>query len=169
MPNHLSLLGIIHTAISILALVAAFYALIAAGIVDPQSRAGKFYLWLTVATCITGFPIMRTGHFGPAHALGVMVLVILAIAVFAKQLRVFGGLWIYVQTALMTFSVFLSLVPAVNESFTRLPVSNPIASGPDDPLVKQWLGILLVVFLAGVVWQLIWLRARRKNLLLSNP
>jgi len=170
MPNHLSFLGIVHTIISILALAAAFYALIAAGTVDPQSRAGRIYVWLTVLTCITAFPIMRTGHFGPAHVLGVLVLIVLAVAIFARQLRIFGGLWLYFQTVLMSFTVFLSLVPAINESFTRLPVSHPLASGPGDPLIKQWLGILLVVFLLFAVWQLFRLRTRaRKDLLLGNP
>jgi hypothetical protein len=84
MPNHLSILGIIHTAISILALVAAFVALFQTGIIDPVQRAGRAYVILTVIACLTAFPIMRTGHFGPGHVLGVIVLVGLVIAIYAR-------------------------------------------------------------------------------------
>ena len=168
MPNHLSVLGIIHTGLSILALVAAFYALFKAGVIDPQLPSGKAYIILTVLTCLTGFPIMRTGHFGPAHALTIMVLVVLVLAIYVKQLRIFGSKWIYLQVGLMSFTLFLSFVPAVNETLTRLPISHPLAAGPDDPLVKMWLGIVLVLFVIGLVWQLIRLSARRKDLLLRN-
>jgi len=62
MPNHLSIPGIIHTAISIIALFVAFYALYRDGQINPSNGHGRLYIWLTVITCVTGFPIMKTGH-----------------------------------------------------------------------------------------------------------
>ena len=168
MPNHLSVLGIIHTAISILALLAAFYALIRTGYIDPQLPSGKAYVLLTVVTCLTGLPIMRTGHFGPGHALAIMVLVVLAIAIYIKRLRIFGSKWEYWQVGFMTFTLFLSFVPTITETLTRLPISHPLAAGPDDPLVKMWLGIAFVVFLLVLTWQLFRLHTRHKNVLLRN-
>ncbi|MDB5088856.1 MAG: hypothetical protein JWR09_2850, partial [Mucilaginibacter sp.] len=58
MPNHLSILGIIHTAISILAIFSALYALLRDGKISPSNGRGKLYILLTVITCITSLPIM---------------------------------------------------------------------------------------------------------------
>src|SRR5579863_4127225 len=69
MPNHLSTLGIIHTAISIIALLVAFNALYRDGKLDPSNGRGRLYIWLTIITCVTGFPIMKTGHLTPGHYL----------------------------------------------------------------------------------------------------
>ena len=112
MPNHLSILGIVHTAISILAIIVGIVALFGGGLIDPRSTAGKWYVFLTVVTCVTGFPIMRTGHFGPAHALSILEIVLLAVACYSRKW--FGKAGIYIETILMSGTLFLSFVPAVN-------------------------------------------------------
>jgi hypothetical protein len=162
MPNHLSVLGIIHTAISIIAIFAGIIALIKEGVINPKSTFGKWYVILTVITCVTGFPIMRTGHLGPAHTLTIIVLVLLPIGIYAKSIRVFGKRWQYIQIVIMSATMFLSFVPAVNESFTRLPISHPLAASPADPVVKMGLLVIFALFLAGVLYQVLVLRARRK-------
>jgi len=158
MPNHLSVLGIIHTAISILAILAAFVALFRYGKIDPVTGLGKLYIWLTAITCLTGFPIMRFGHPTPGHYLGVIILVLLAVAILGKRFRVFGRATDFVQLILLSTTLFLSCIPAIVESLTRLPMDHPLASGPDDPLVQKAQLILLVIFIAGVIYQVIKLK-----------
>ncbi|HEY4326796.1 MAG TPA: hypothetical protein VGN20_22610 [Mucilaginibacter sp.] len=161
-PNHLSILGIIHTAISILALLAGLLALFKDGKIDAVNGWGKRYFWLTVLTCLTGFPIMRFGHPTPGHYLGVIILVLLAIAYFAK--RIFGKAGDYVQLILMSTTLFFSFIPAIVETSTRLPISHPLAAGPNDPLVQKAQMVLVVIFIAGVIYQVIKLRAQKKSL-----
>ncbi|MES2808228.1 MAG: hypothetical protein V4619_06365 [Bacteroidota bacterium] len=164
MPNHLSLLGIVHTVISLLALFAAAYTLYRDGKIIPKATWGKYYIWLTVITCITGFPIMKTGQPTQAHALGVMVLILLPLGAYAKQARFFGKFAAYVQVFILSFTVFLSCIPAVVETLTGLPISTPLASGPNDPLVQTSLGIVFVCFLAGVIYQCYKLKSTSKNI-----
>ena len=161
MPNHLSTLGIIHTAISIIALLVAFYALYREGKINPITGPGKWYIWLTVITCVTGFPIMKTGHFTPGHYLAIIIVVLLPLGIYAG--RIFGKIAAYVQVIIMSATLFLSLIPAVVESLTRLPMSSPIASGPNDPIITKGLGALFVLFIAGVVYQLVKLRRQAKG------
>jgi hypothetical protein len=52
MPNHLSILGIIHTAISVLAILTALFALSRYGKLDPQNGFGKLYIWLTLSPAL---------------------------------------------------------------------------------------------------------------------
>jgi uncharacterized membrane protein len=159
MPNHLSPLGIFHTVISILALIVAIIALFRDGKINPANTTGKWYVALTVITCLTSFGIMKTGHFTPAHGLGVLVLIILLIGIYAR--RLFGRGGETVQIIAMSLTLMLSFVPAITETLTRLPISGPIAASPDASVVKMSNLGLLVVFLLGLTYQLIQLRKRR--------
>ena len=163
MPNHLSILGIIHTAISVFALFAAFYALFKSGKINYGTKPGNWYIILTILTCLTSLPIMKTGHFTGAHGLAIIVLVLLPIGIYTKQLRIFGKLTDYVQTLVMSFTLFLSCIPAVVETLTRLPISQPIASGPADPIIQTGLLTLVVLFIAGVIYQFIKIKSNKKS------
>ena len=163
LPNHLSILGIIHTALSILAILAGLYALYLSGKIDPKTGLGKWYIWLTILTCITGFPIMKLGHPTAGHFLGIIILVLLPIGIYARQLRIFGKLARYVQIFIISTTLFFSFVPAIVETLTRLPVSHPIADGPNDPLLQKFLLGLALIYFIGVVYQIVKLRASHKT------
>jgi hypothetical protein len=167
-PNHLSILGFIHTTISILALLAAFWGLSRSGKIDPASNPGKRYVWLTIITCLTGLPIMRFGHPTGGHYLAIIILVLLPIGIYALRMRFLGKLGEYIQVIVMSTTLFLSCIPLIIESLTRLPISHPIAYGPDDPLLKNALTGLLVVYAIGVIYQIIKLRASRKASAVAN-
>ncbi len=154
MPNHLSLLGIIHTVISILALFFAVIALIRDGKIDPLNGLGKGYVVLTILTCLTSFGIMKTGHFTPAHALSVLVLLILPIGIYARSIRFFGAAGEKIEIIAMSLTLFFSFIPAVTETLTRLPIAHPIAAAPDAPVVKMSFLVLILVFALLLFYQL---------------
>ncbi|MBS1530573.1 MAG: hypothetical protein JSU01_09715 [Bacteroidetes bacterium] len=160
MPNHLSVLGIIHTAISVIALIAGFTALYKTGKIDPRNSVGRWYVLLTVITCITGLPIMKTGHLSGGHYLGIMILVLLPLGIYAG--RIFGRAAGYLQLFIMSTTLFLSMVPATIETLTRLPLSQPLATGPNDPLIQKALSGILVIYVVGVAYQMVKHRALRK-------
>jgi phosphatidylglycerophosphate synthase len=163
MPNHLLILGIIHTAISILAIFAALYALLRDGKISPSNGRGKLYILLTVIACITGLPIMRTGHPTAGHSLAVIILIVLPIAYFATSFKFLGKSAAYLQVFLMSLTLFFSFIPAVVETLTRLPISHPIADGPNSPIIQMGLLTLVVLFTVGVLYQLIKLYQRQKH------
>jgi uncharacterized membrane protein len=152
MPNHLSPLGIIHTVISILALIVAFIALFRDGKINPGNTVGKWYVALTVLTCLTSFGIMKTGHFTPAHGLSVLVLLLLPLGIYAH--RLFKTRGEKIQIIVMTTTLMLSFIPAITETLTRLPVSGPIAAGPDASVVKMSLLGLVIIAIVGIFYQL---------------
>jgi hypothetical protein len=160
MPNHLSILGIIHTAISIIALLVAFNALYRDGKIDPSNGRGSLYIWLTVITCLTGFPIMKTGHFTPGHYLAIIILVLLPIGIYAG--RIFGKAGDYIQTIVMSTTLFLSCIPAIVETLTRLPISHPIAVDANDPIIAKGLSALMLLYVVGVLYQMVKLRGKKK-------
>jgi len=162
-PNHLSVLGIVHTAISILAILAALYALFQSGKINPITGPGKSYTLLTILTCVTGLPIMRFGHPTAGHYLAIIILLLLPVGIYARRMRFLGKLGEYIQVVVMSTTLFLSCIPLIVESLTRLPISHPIANGPDDPLLKNALTSLLILYAIGVIYQIIKLKTKSKT------
>ena len=165
MPNHLSPLGIFHTAVSIVAIIAALYALLRDGKISPANGRGRLYILLTVITCLTALPIMKTGHFTQAHGLAVIVLIVLPIAVYVPSFKFPGKSAAYIQVFLMSLTLFFSFIPAIVETLTRLPMSTPIADGPNSPVIQTGLMSLVGLFVIGVIYQFIkiWSRQKRGN------
>ncbi|MBS1603495.1 MAG: hypothetical protein JST42_12565 [Bacteroidetes bacterium] len=155
----LSTLGIIHTAISLVAVGSGIVSLVRTGDISLRNGVGRTYVITTILTCLTGFGIFHHGGFGKPHELGIITLVVLGIAWLAGRRR-FGGASPYVETVLYSMTFFFHLVPGVTETTTRLPVSAPLASGPDDPLVQKLVGICFLLFVVGAVLQVIRLRGR---------
>ncbi|HWD89351.1 MAG TPA: hypothetical protein VG367_14570 [Mucilaginibacter sp.] len=160
MPNHLSVLGIIHTAISIIALIAGFTAVYKTGKIDPKNSMGKWYILLTVITCLTALPIMKTGHPTGGHYLGIMILVLLPLGIYAR--RIFGRAAGFAQLFIMSTTLFLSMIPAIIETLTRLPLSHPLAAGPNDPIILKALSGLILIYLVGVSYQEVKYRRQQK-------
>jgi hypothetical protein len=170
MPNHLSLLGIFHTTVSIIAIVVALYALLRDGKISPSNGRGKLYILLTVITCLTSLPIMKTGHFTGAHGLAVIVLVILPIALYVPSFKFLGKSAAYIQVFLMSLTLFFSFIPAIVETLTRLPISHPIANGPASPIVQTGLMGLVALFVIGVLYQFIKIKSgKKKNTGITEP
>lgn len=152
----MSILGILHTAISVLAIIMAIVALLKTRKIDPYSSAGKTYSLLTAVACITAFPLSKAGGFNPGHAIGILILILLAVVyLLIRENKSKKTLWNYISVVAMSSTLFLSLVPAVNETLSRLPLDHPIASGPQDPIVQKTLLGLFVLFLTGLAYQLL--------------
>lgn len=163
MPNPLSTFGVIHTAISLVGAAIGFIALFQEGKIAPNTKNGRLYGIFTVLACLSSFLVMKTGHLSSAHSLSFLILILLPIVYYAPLLRIFGSKAGYVQTIGMTATLFFSLVPAVVETLTRLPVEQPLADGPDSSIVKMGLMIMLVLFIAIMVYQAIKLKNERKG------
>jgi hypothetical protein len=65
-------LGTFHTAISLIAVIAGFVALIRYKEIATSTWAGKLFLAGTIVSCLTGFGIFQHGGFGKPHALGIV-------------------------------------------------------------------------------------------------
>lgn len=152
----LTTLGAVHTAISLIALWAGYYSLLRDGAINPKRRLGQIYLWTTVLTCLTGFGIFQHGGFNEAHVLGIVTLVILGLALLPLR----GRLWPYAQMVLWTMTLFLHMIPGLNETFTRLPLGAPLFAGPDDPKLKASVGVIFLIFVGVMLAQVLRMRKR---------
>src|SRR5437762_10906628 len=120
----------------------------------------KWFLIMTVATSVTGFFFPFHG-FTPAIALGIMSLIVLAVAIFARYSRQLADdwRWIYVVGAVigLYFNVFVGVVQAVE----KIPALRAIAPTQTEQPFK--LTQLVVLSLFGLLWIFAAIRFR------SNP
>jgi uncharacterized membrane protein len=158
-PFNLTPLGLFHTLVSLVAVVAALVALYRDKGISPRTSIGRTYLVSLLITTLTGFPIFRHGSVGPPHIVGAIIMVVLAVAALAAKTRVFGGASAYVETLSYSTTVFLLMIPTVTETLTRVPPSAPWVASPEAPIFPPLYAVLLVLFLVGAFLQVGQLRA----------
>src|SRR5882672_7722830 len=90
----------IHVAISLAAIFSGFVVLF--GLLTGKRLDGWTALFLatTVATSVTGF-FFPVHQFMPSHAVGILSLIVLSAAIYARNARHLAGAWrkIFVVTA----------------------------------------------------------------------
>jgi uncharacterized membrane protein len=153
-------LGIVHTAISLVAVVSGFWALARDKEINPNTVLGQVYLATTLVTAATGLGIFQHGGFGPPHTLALLTFLALLVGTLAAVTDLFGRLSRYVQAASYSATILFHMIPGVTESLTRLPPSAPILPSADAPAFKPIYGVLVLLFLVGLVFQLRWLRTQ---------
>jgi uncharacterized membrane protein len=154
-------LGAVHTLISLVAVAAGIVSFLRHGSISLRTMVGSIYIVATVLTCVTGFGLFRTGEFGPGHAVAVLTLVALAFAVLVEKRALAGTTPRAIEVVSYTATFFLHMIPAINETTTRLPPSAPLAAGPNDPVILVLVGVALVLFIAGAAVQVLRLKSSR--------
>lgn len=157
----LTSLGIIHTAISIVAVAAGVMAIVRDKEITSRNRLGAVYIIATVLTCLTGFGIFQHGGFGKPHVLGIITLLVLGLAALAGKTKCFGRASAYVETVAYSMTLFFHTIPGVTETTTRFPLGAPLIPDRESPVLEKIAGILFVVFLIGAFLQV--RRMRRQH------
>lgn len=147
---------LLHVIISLVAIVAGVIVMF--GMLSSKSQPGltAVFLLLTILTSVTGF-MFPFEKLLPSHVLGIISLVLLAIACFALYGQKLAGVWrpVYVVSALV--SLYLNVFVLVIQSFLKISVLHEIAPGnPPAGLVFAVVqGLVLVVFAVLIfgVWR----------------
>lgn len=162
MANPLSILGIVHTLVSVLPVAAALHGFVRFHRIEPSSRSGQVYLAGLTLSVLTSFGLSSSGGFNAGHAIGILALLAGFSAVVIPRLSFLGRTRPYLAAYGPTFSVFLLLVPGIVETMTRLPAAHPLATGPADPIVGTTLAAWLAIFVLGLAAQTWTIRAAAK-------
>jgi hypothetical protein len=111
----------------------------------PLGIWNTIFLWTTIATSVTGFGFPITG-ITPGIVVGIISLVILAVALLALYSQHLAGpwRWIYVITAIVAlwFNVFVLIVQA----FQKIPSLKTLAPTQSEPPFQIAQGAALVLF-----------------------
>jgi hypothetical protein len=142
----------IHVIISLIGIASGFAVL--SGLLGSNRMAGMTALFLitTILTSATGF-LFPFEKLLPSHMIGILSLVLLAIACFALYGMKLSGAWrwIYVVTALLAF--YFNVFVLVIQSFLKIPALTALAPGnpPAGPVFAVVQGVVLVFFVLVII------------------
>ena len=148
----LSNLGIFHTLIGIIAIVAAIVSYVRFGKINLKHATGKIYFYFTIVTSLSSLGLLKHG-FNPGHVFALFIVVLVLVAYFLYEKKGNINRARYFENFLLSLSFFLSWVPTINETFNRIPVGHPLAKGPKDPLIAKTLLLLFILFVVGSILQ----------------
>lgn len=135
-----------HVLISLVGIVAGFVVL-AAMMADRWAKGWNvLFLVTTIATSVTGF--MFHSAFGPPHVIGIISLVVLAVALFALYSGSLQGWWRLVYVVTATFALYLNFFVGVVQAFQKMPALHAMAPTQSEPpfLIAQT--VVMVAFIA---------------------
>lgn len=93
MAHPLSTLGIVHTAISLVPLVAGLWAFRRDGRIDPRTTLGRWYVYGMSASVLTAFGLSSTGGFNAGHAIGILTLLTIVVSCYAQRSATCATTW----------------------------------------------------------------------------
>ena len=148
MTSGITTFTLIHVLLSLIGIFAGF--VVAGGLVAGKRLDGwtGVFLVTTVATSVTGlgFPFVT---FLPSHAVAIISLVVLPIAIIARYVKHLSGGWrrIYVVGAVL--ALYLNVFVLIAQLFLRLPALMAAAPTQKEPpfLLTQLIVLALFVWL----------------------
>jgi len=157
MPE-MTLLGWFHTVLGVGAVLSGFYTVAKYRVISLAQPSGKLYALLTLVVAGSALGIYNQGGFGIAHILALLTLAALACGVVMEKTRLFGAASKYFQALGYTSTLLFHMIPAITDFLRRLPIGDPFIDSFEDPLLRQFHLAFLVVFVFGLVTQVVWLR-----------
>ena len=153
----------LHVIISLIGLLAGVLA-VAAMLADKRPGAETaVFLGFTILTSATGF-LFHSAKIGPPHIVGVLSLVVLAVACVALYGFRLKGVWrpVYVITALM--ALYFNAFVAVVQAFDKIAALKALApTGSEPPFLVAQLAVLAAFVVLG------FLATRRFHPMLAQP
>jgi hypothetical protein len=141
---------LVHVAISLIGIFSGFVVVF--GMLGAKRMDGwtALFLTTTVLTSVTGF-LFPFHKFLPSHGVGIISLILLTIAIYARYPRDLAGGWrsAYVSTAVI--SLYLNVFVLIVQMFLKVPALKAIAPTQTEPPFKiAQLAVLLLFILLGI-------------------
>jgi len=122
----------VHVVLSLIGILSGFvvtYGMLTANRLD---RWTSLFLATTVLTSVTGF-FLPAEHFMPSHAIGILSLAVLALAIMGRYLRNLAGAWrrTYVITAVI--ALYFNVFVLIAQAFMKVPDLKAMAPTQSEP------------------------------------
>lgn len=146
-PTHLFLQ--IHVALSLIALVAGLVVLY--GLLKGRAFGGwtELFLVTIILTSVTGFPLPPFG-FDPPRMVGILSLILLAIALASIYVFRVSGPWCWIFVAAAMTALYLDAFVGVIQAFAKLPALHALApTGSEPPFLVVQVIVLAIFVVLG--------------------
>jgi hypothetical protein len=142
---------LVHVLLSLAGIGSGFivvYGFLAAKRLDGWTA---IFLATTALTSLTGF-LFPVEHILPSHVVGVISLVVLAIAMLARYVLHLAGAWRWIYVVCAALALYLNSFVAVVQSFLKVPALKTLAPTQKEPpfLVAQ-LAVMVLFIVLGTL------------------
>ena len=142
---------LIHVVLSLVGIFAGL--MVVFGMFGSKKLDGWTALFLatTVLTSVTGF-FFPFDHILPSHIVGIVSLVVLAIAILALYALRLAGPWRWIYVVSAVVALYLNVFVGVVQAFQKLPLLASLAPTQSEPpfLIAQSFVLLIFLVLGAV-------------------
>ena len=123
------------------------YGLLAGKQLDGSTAT---FLATTILTSVTGF-LFPVDHIPPSHIIGVVSLVVLAVALLARYGRHMQHSWRTIYVVCAVIALYLNVFAAVVQSFLKiLPVHALAPTQEEPPFLFTQLAVMAIFVIIGI-------------------
>jgi hypothetical protein len=148
----LSTFTMLHVIISLIGIVSGFVVL--SGLLGSRTMPGMTALFLltTILTSATGF-LFPFEKLLPSHMVGILSLVLLAIACIALYAMTLAGAWRWIYASTAMAALYLNVFVLVIQSFLKIGPLHALAPSvpPSEPPFAVIQGIVLLFFVVAII------------------
>jgi hypothetical protein len=141
----------VHVLLSLIGIFSGFVVVYGLFVGDRLNGWTALFLLTTVLTSVTGF-LFPFHKFLPSHKVGILSLIVLAIAIVARYMRQMAGGWrkAYVISAMI--ALYLNVFVLVAQLFMKVPALKAMApTGVEPPFLVSQLVVMAVFILLTIV------------------
>ncbi|HEY6255907.1 MAG TPA: hypothetical protein VIY51_08960 [Xanthobacteraceae bacterium] len=141
----------IHVLLSLIGIVSGLVVLY--GLLSGQAFGAftALFLLTTILTSLTGFPLPPFG-FDPPRAVGLISLVLLALAAAAFYVFHLGRAWRWIYIVTAVAALYLNSFVGVIQAFQKLSFLQPLApTQSEPPFIVAQVAVLALYIILGIV------------------
>jgi hypothetical protein len=142
----LTIFTFFHVALSLVGIGSGF--IVVFGLLAAKRLNGwtPLFLWTTVLTSATGF-LFPVHKFLPSHAVGVISLILLAVAIYGLYGRHLAGAWSRIYAVNAVLALYLNFFVLIVQLFEKVPALKALAPTQSELPFKVTQLTALTVFL----------------------
>jgi len=150
---------LVHVILSLIGIFTGLVVLI--GMLNSNRLSGltAVFLATTLLTSATGF-LFPFDKVLPSHIVGIISLVVLALAILALYVFRLAGSWRWIYVGSAVLSLYLNVFVAVVQAFLKVPFLNELAPTQKEPPFAIAQGVVLLAFVVLGILAVRWFRPR---------
>ena len=141
----------VHVVISLIGIVSGLIVVFGMLAAHRFDRWTALFLLSTLATSVTGFLFPFHG-VTPGIVVGIISVVVLAIAIFARYPQHLRGSWRWIYVVSAVVALYLNVFVLIAQLFQKVPQLKALApTQSEPPFAVTQLGVLVLFVLLGIV------------------
>jgi hypothetical protein len=142
-----SILTFVHVVLSLVGIGSGFVVIFGMLTAKRLDRWTAWFLATTLATSVTGF-FFPVDHFMPSHALGIVSLLALAVAIPARYSFQLAGAWRWLYVVGAVTALWLNVFVLVAQAFQKTPALKALAPTQSEPPFLLTEVVVMGIFIA---------------------